>query len=416
MTPLNSDTDDKTSAALFRDLSLELVRDRNNKSSDVTTPPRPSTGIVLNQEQSAEASKIAKEMNVGDELSIVDFAFKKQTDLAALAESWGTTGKLGDAGKVGELFAELEKTFEKLCPNPQDKKRHIAVRVGKALVNNTVGFVPLIGSRIAGVSEKAIDAMTKISEVRPVAMQIITTMLEQVALLKADWGKLNVIADKTEKEIQNLGVLAVAAETRHLKEKEDLERRAMTLPTHELRKASGVVRRLGERAHNLVIAYNAAQNGLLALRIEQETLVDLVHLVQDGVAVMVPEWDRQLQLAITAQKTGVVKKMAVAARHATGEAMKANAAQVQKNRLDVIELGSQGVLPIEALILSVGQIAETIRKGAELQSKQDESWKKNEKELAKAQTAVRNAMHMALAITREAASGVDNQTTLVAIQ
>ncbi|MCI5224034.1 MAG: hypothetical protein D3924_15530, partial [Candidatus Electrothrix sp. AR4] len=233
--------------------------------------------------------------------SVLAFGVSSQKGLVDFTDSVLTNIRSGDAGPAGQLLSHLKGKILDL------DVRGLPVSAGGRLSSVAAG-IPIIGGWLSSKVDAA-HAFIRRYEILKVQIDDIARKLEaektnQIVHL----NRLDTLHERNEEYFDALEVVIAAGELKMVEMEEQFEQRRQILADQSsadakelqnLKDFGGSIQSLDRRLYNLKLARASAVTSGPTIRVAQEGSKAIVEMIQDSILMMIPEWKKQLVIAIS---------------------------------------------------------------------------------------------------------------------
>jgi uncharacterized protein YaaN involved in tellurite resistance len=301
--------------------------------------PAPPAAGPLSPEEQARAGEIARQIDVSDAQSVIQYGLPAQSRIATFADSLLGDVRNKDAGTGGEALGDLLKKVRELDID--------------ALAPSGKGRIPIVGrfsnafnrfatkyQKVAGSIDRIVDALER----------------ARMALLK-DMTVLDKMFELNLEYLKQLDVYIAAGEqvldemhTRRLPELE-VEARTSQDPMAAQRFADlqQSVTRFERRLHDLKLTRTIAVQTAPQIRLIQGSDHDLVEKIQSSILTTVPLWKNQIVIAISLYRQQKALELQKSVTETTNELLAKNAELLREGQAKVGREVERGIVDVETL-------------------------------------------------------------------
>lgn len=308
------------------------------------------------------AQELVAKLDFSRTQAVLAFGVSSQKGLVDFTDSVLNNIRSGDAGPAGQLMADLKGKILDL------DVRGLPQSAGGAL-SRFVGALPIVGGWLAAKVDAA-RAFIRRYETLKVRIDNILRKLEaeknnQITHV----NRLDTLFERNNEYFDQLEVIIAAGELKMAEMEAEFERQRQNLAAQngvdakelqDVKELCDCLQSLDRRLYNLKLARASATTSGPIIRVAQQGSKAIVEMIQDSILMMVPEWKKQLVIAISLfdQTQAAVKK-------AQGEGF-VNVEALQQMTDKLIQIIDQG---IKMDVEKRQKLAEGLQKLAEAEEK-----------------------------------------------
>jgi uncharacterized protein YaaN involved in tellurite resistance len=329
--------------------------------------------------------------------SVLAFGVSDQKGLVDFTDSVLTNIRAGDAGPAGHLMSDLKGKILDLDVRGLPKSAG-----GK--VSALLGGIPVVGGWL---SAKFDDARAFIRRYETLKVQIdqITRKLEAEKTNQiAHVNRLDTLYERNEEYFDALEVTIAAGEMKMVEMEGQFEQRRQELAAQssvdakelqELKDFGDAIQSLDRRIYNLKLARASAVTSGPTIRVAQEGSKAIVEMIQDSILMMIPEWKKQLVIAISLFDQKRAMAMVNETRDMTNNLMMSTADMLGQTQATVKKAQGEGFVKVETLQKMTDKLIQTIDQGIKMDAENKEKRAQGLQKLAEAEGKLKEALQAA---------------------
>lgn len=329
--------------------------------------------------------------------SVLAFGVSSQKGLVDFTDSVLTNVRAGDSGPTGQLMSNLKGKILDLDVRGLPKSAG-----GK--FSAFAGNIPIIGGWLAAKVDAA-RAFIRRYETLKVQIDDISRKLEEEKVSQIEHiNRLDTLYERNEEYFDTLEVVIAAGELKMSDMEEQFEQQRQTLAAQngvdakelqDLKDFGDCIQSLDRRLYNLKIARASAVTSGPTIRIAQEGSKAIVEMIQDSILMMVPEWKKQLVIAISLFDQKQAMAMVNETRDMTNEMMMSTADMLGETQATVKKAQGEGFIKVETLQKMTDKLVQTIEQGIKMDAENKRKRTQGIEKLAEAEGKLKAALKAA---------------------
>uniref|UniRef100_UPI004055E17E toxic anion resistance protein n=1 Tax=Candidatus Electronema sp. TaxID=2698783 RepID=UPI004055E17E len=352
-------------------------------------------------DKAPEKLKAAQAMLPGLDFSrsqaVLAYGVSSQKGLVDFTDSVLTNIRSGDAGPAGQLMSDLKGKILDL------DVRGLPQSAGGAL-SRFAGSLPLVGGWLAAKVDAA-RAFIRRYETLKVQIDDITRKLEgektnQISHL----NRLDTLFERNDEYFDQLEVVIAAGELKLAEMEAQFEQQRQTLAVQngvdakelqDLKDFGDCIQSLDRRLYNLKLARTSALTSGPTIRVAQQGSKAIVEMIQDSILMMIPEWKKQLVIAISLFDQKRAMAMVNETREMTNNMMMSTAEMLGETQAAVKKAQGEGFVKVETLQKMTDKLIQTIDQGIKMDVENREKRAEGLQKLAEAEDKLKAALKAA---------------------
>ena len=300
--------------------------------------------------------------------AVLAYGVSSQKGLVDFTDSVLTNIRSGDAGPAGQLMSDLKGKILDL------DVRGLPQSAGGAL-SRFAGSLPLVGNWLAA-KVNAARAFMRRYETLKVQIDAITKRLEgektnQISHL----NRLDTLFERNNEYFNQLEVIIAAGELKLTEMEAQFEQQRQTLAAQngvdakdlqDLKDFGDCIQSLDRRIYNLKLARASATTSGPIIRVAQQGSKAIVEMIQDSILMMIPEWKKQLVIAISLFDQKRAMAMVNETREMTNSMMLSTAEMLGETQAAVKKAQGEGFVKVETLQIMTDKLIQTIDQGIKM--------------------------------------------------
>lgn len=300
--------------------------------------------------------------------AVLAYGVSSQKGLVDFTDSVLTNIRSGDAGPAGQLMSDLKGKILDL------DVRGLPQSAGGAL-SRFAGSLPLVGNWLAAKVDAA-RAFMRRYETLKVQIDAITKRLEgektnQISHL----NRLDTLFERNNEYFNQLEVIIAAGELKLTEMEAQFEQQRQTLAAQngvdakdlqDLKDFGDCIQSLDRRIYNLKLARASATTSGPIIRVAQQGSKAIVEMIQDSILMMIPEWKKQLVIAISLFDQKRAMAMVNETREMTNSMMLSTAEMLGETQAAVKKAQGEGFVKVETLQIMTDKLIQTIDQGIKM--------------------------------------------------
>jgi len=352
-------------------------------------------------EKSPEKMQAARDMlptlDFSRTQSVLAFGVSSQKGLVDFTDSVLTNIRSGDAGPTGQLMANLKGKILDL------DVRGLPQSTGGKLSAIAAG-IPVIGGWLSAKVDAA-RAFIRRYEVLKVQIDDITRKLEAEKTNQIEHlNCLDTLYERNEEYFDALEVTIAAGELKMVEMEGQFEQQRQAFAAQSsvdakelqsLKDFGDAVQSLDRRLYNLKLARVSAITSGPTIRIAQEGSKAIVEMIQDSILMMIPEWKKQLVIAISLFDQKKAMAMVNETRDMTNNLMMSTAEMLGETQATVKKAQGEGFVKVETLQKMTDKLVQTIDQGIQMDAQNKQKRAEGIQKLAEAEEKLKEALRAA---------------------
>ena len=329
--------------------------------------------------------------------SVLAFGVSSQKGLVSFTDSVLSNIRSGDAGPAGQLMSNLKGKILDL------DVRGLPKSAGGKL-SAVAAKIPVIGTWLSSKVDNA-RAFIRRYEALKIQIDDITRKLEAEKTNQIEHiNRLDTLHERNEEYFDALEVTIVAGELKLLEMEQQFEQQRQDFAAR-----SGVVARdlqslkdfgdalqfLDRRLYNLKLARASALTSGPTIRVAQEGSKAIVEMIQDSILMMIPEWKKQLVIAVSLFDQKRAMAMVNETREMTNDLMTSTADMLGQNQATVKNAQGEGFVKVETLQKMTDKLVQTIDQGIQMDVANKQKRAEGIRKLAEAEGKLKQALNAA---------------------
>ncbi|WP_417910471.1 toxic anion resistance protein [Candidatus Electronema sp. PJ] len=343
------------------------------------------------------AQEMVAKLDFSKTQAVLAFGVSSQKGLVDFTDSVLTKIRSGDAGPTGQLMSDLKGKILDL------DVRGLPQSAGSAL-SRVVGNLPVVGGWLAAKVDAA-RAFIRRYETLKVQIDDITKKLEgektnQISHL----NRLDTLYDRNNEYFDQLEVVIAAGELKQVEMEAQFEQQRQNLAAQngvdakelqDLKDFGDCIQSLDRRLYNLKLARASAVTSGPTIRIAQEGSKAIVEMIQDSILMMIPEWKKQLVIAISLFDQKRAMAMVNETREMTNNLMLSTAEMLGETQAAVKKVQGEGFVKVETLQKMTDKLLQTIDQGIKMDIENRQKRAEGLEKLAEAEEKLKAALKSA---------------------
>jgi uncharacterized protein YaaN involved in tellurite resistance len=329
--------------------------------------------------------------------SVIAFGVSDQKGLVDFTDSVLTNIRSGDAGPAGQLMSNLKGKILDL------DVRGLPTSAGGKL-SAIAANIPVIGGWL---SSKVDDARAFIRRYETLKVQIddITRKLEAEKTNQIEHlNRLDTLYERNEEYFDALELTIAAGEMKMIEMEGQFEQQRQTLAAQEtvdarelqsLKDFGDSIQFLDRRLYNLKLARASAITSGPTIRVAQEGSKAIVEMIQESILMMIPEWKKQLVIAISLFDQKRAMAMVNETRDMTNNLMMSTAEMLGQTQAEVKKAQGEGFVKVETLQKMTDKLVQTIDQGIQMDAQNKIKRAEGVQKLAEAEEKLKEALKAA---------------------
>lgn len=337
----------------------------------------------LKDEEKKKVEQIARELDVSDSQSVIQFGVGTQSGISSFSDTILSEIRSRDSGYVGGILTDLMLKVKSL-------------NVGDLTGESGVSKIPIIGSlihsakkSIAGFDKLSVQIEKIVDELTKARMQLLKdiTMLDSLFERNISYIReldLYILAGKMKmKEIQEKILPELRAKAEQTKDAIDAQK---------VQDMTQALSRLEKKIHDLQLSRMIAIQTNPQVRLIQSSNQVLVEKIQSSILNTIPLWKNQVVIAIGLFRQKKALEAQKEVTKTTNELLQKNAEMLKEGTVEVARESEKGIVEIETLKKVHDNLIQTIDETIKIQQEGSLKRRQAETELAKLETELKNKL------------------------
>lgn len=329
--------------------------------------------------------------------SVLAFGVSSQKGLVSFTDSVLSNIRSGDAGPAGQLMSNLKGKILDL------DVRGLPKSAGGKL-SAVAANIPVIGTWLSSKVDNA-RAFIRRYEALKIQIDDITRKLEAEKTNQIEHiNRLDTLHERNEEYFDALEVTIVAGELKLVEMEQQFEQQRQDLAARSvvdardlqaLKDFGDAVQFLDRRLYNLKLARASALTSGPTIRVAQEGSKAIVEMIQDSILMMIPEWKKQLVIAVSLFDQKRAMAMVNETREMTNDLMTSTADMLGQNQATVKNAQGEGFVKVETLQKMTDKLVQTIDQGIQMDVANKQKRAEGIRKLAEAEGKLKQALNAA---------------------
>jgi uncharacterized protein YaaN involved in tellurite resistance len=329
--------------------------------------------------------------------SVLAFGVSSQKGLVDFTDSVLTNIRSGDAGPTGQLMSNLKGKILDL------DVRGLPKSAGGKL-SSFVSYIPVIGGWLSSKVDAA-RAFIRRYETLKVQIDDITRKLEAEKTNQIEHlNRLDTLYERNEEYFDMLEITIAAGEIKLVEMEEQFQQQRQTLAAQSavdprelqaLKDFGDSIQSLDRRLYNLKLARASAITSGPTIRVAQEGSKAIVEMIQESILMMIPEWKKQLVIAISLFDQKRAMAMVNETRNMTNDLMMSTADMLGETQATVKKAQGEGFVKVETLQKMTDKLVQTIDQGIKMDAQNKQKRAEGIQKLAQAEEKLKEALKAA---------------------
>ncbi len=329
--------------------------------------------------------------------SVLAFGVSSQKGLVDFTDSVLTNIRSGDAGPAGQLMANLKGKILDL------DVRSLPTSTGGKL-SAIAASIPVIGNWLSSKVDEA-RAFIRRYEALKIQIDDITRKLEAEKTNQIEHvNRLDTLYERNEEYFDALEVTIAAGELKMIEMEQHFEQQRHAFAAQssvDARELQGLkdfgdaIQSLDRRIYNLKLARASAITSGPTIRIAQEGSKAIVEMIQESILMMIPEWKKQLVIAISLFDQKRAMAMVNETREMTNNLMMSTAEMLGETQATVKKAQGEGFVKVETLQKMTDKLVQTIDQGIQMDAQNKQKRAEGVQKLAEAEEKLKEALKAA---------------------
>ncbi|MGR0481610.1 MAG: toxic anion resistance protein [Candidatus Electronema sp. V4] len=300
--------------------------------------------------------------------AVLAYGVGSQKGLVDFTDSVLTNIRSGDAGPAGQLMADLKGKILDL------DVRGLPQSAGGAL-SRFAGSLPLVGGWLAAKVDAARAFIRRYETLKVQIDSIIKRLEGEKTNQISHLNRLDTLFERNNEYFNQLEVVIAAGELKLAEMEAQFEQQRQTLAAQngvdakelqDLKDFGDCIQSLDRRIYNLKLARASATTSGPIIRVAQQGSKAIVEMIQDSILMMIPEWKKQLVIAISLFDQKRAMTMVNETREMTNNMMMSTAEMLGETQAAVKKAQGEGFVKVETLQLMTDKLIQTIDQGIKM--------------------------------------------------
>lgn len=365
-------------------LSTDLTQDQQTEVQQMQQTNQATTAQQLldklPKERQAQAKELAKQIDVNDSQSVLEYGADAQAKLGDFSQQMLSKVQAQDVGPIGDTLSELmykldEANPDELTEEKQGLLKRMFSRVKKSVYEMTAKYQQ-IGAQIDKIAIKLDREKDGLLEDNK--------MLEALYHKNKDFfDALNLYIAASEIKMEELRTELIPAAQ---------QKAAETNDQMDAQAANDLMQfydRLDKRTHDLRLTRQITIQQAPQIRLIQNTNQLLAEKIQSSINTAIPLWKNQVAIALTLlrQRDAVATQRQVS--DTTNELLKKNSEMLKVSAIENAQENERSVVDIETLKQTQSDLVETIQETMRIQSEGRQKRQAAEQELVQLEDSLK---------------------------
>ncbi|WP_417916388.1 toxic anion resistance protein [Candidatus Electronema sp. JC] len=352
-------------------------------------------------DKAPEKLKAAQAMLPGLDFSrsqaVLAYGVSSQKGLVDFTDSVLTNIRSGDAGPAGQLMSDLKGKILDL------DVRGLPQSAGGAL-SRFAGSLPLVGGWLAAKVDAARAFIRRYETLKVQIDSIIKRLEGEKTNQISHLNRLDTLFERNNEYFNQLEVVIAAGELKLAEMEAQFEQQRQTLAAQngvdakelqDLKDFGDCIQSLDRRLYNLKLARTSALTSGPTIRVAQQGSKAIVEMIQDSILMMIPEWKKQLVIAISLFDQKRAMAMVNETREMTNNMMMSTAEMLGETQAAVKKAQGEGFVKVETLQKMTDKLIQTIDQGIKMDVENRQKRAEGLQKLAEAEDKLKAALKAA---------------------
>ncbi|MGX9727612.1 MAG: toxic anion resistance protein [Candidatus Electronema sp. VV] len=352
-------------------------------------------------EKSPEKLKAAQAMlptlDFSRSQAVLAYGVSSQKGLVDFTDSVLTNIRSGDAGPAGQLMSDLKGKILDL------DVRGLPQSAGGAL-SRFAGSLPLVGGWLAAKVDAARAFIRRYETLKVQIDSIIKRLEGEKTNQISHLNRLDTLFERNNEYFNQLEVVIAAGELKLAEMEAQFEQQRQTLAVQngvdakelqDLKDFGDCIQSLDRRLYNLKLARTSALTSGPTIRVAQQGSKAIVEMIQDSILMMIPEWKKQLVIAISLFDQKRAMAMVNQTREMTNNMMLSTAEMLGETQAAVKKAQGEGFVKVETLQKMTDKLIQTIDQGIKMDVENRQKRAEGLQKLAEAEDKLKAALKAA---------------------
>jgi uncharacterized protein YaaN involved in tellurite resistance len=329
--------------------------------------------------------------------AVLAYGVGSQKGLVDFTDSVLTNIRSGDAGPAGQLMADLKGKILDL------DVRGLPQSAGGAL-SRFAGSLPLVGGWLAAKVDAARAFIRRYETLKVQIDDIVRRLDGEKTNQISHLNRLDTLFERNNEYFNQLEVVIAAGELKLAEMEAEFEQQRQTLAAQngvdakelqDLKDFGDCIHSLDRRIYNLKLARASATTSGPIIRVAQQGSKAIVEMIQESILMMVPEWKKQLVIAISLFDQKRAMAMVNETREMTNNLMLSTAEMLGETQAAVKKAQGEGYVKVETLQQMTDKLIQTIDQGIKMDVENRQKRAEGLQKLAEAEEKLKAALKAA---------------------
>ncbi len=348
-------------------------------------------------EKMAEARSMATSLDFNKSNTVLGFGVSDQKGLVDFTDKVLNNVRAGDAGPVGQLMSDLKGKILDLDVGALPKSTG-----GK--LSSFVSHIPVIGGWISSQIDAA-RAFMRRYETLKIQIDDITKKLDTEKTNQLEHlNRLDTLYERNDEYFDALELVIAAGELKMLEMENKFDQRRQDLAAQENTEAKELqnlkdfgdkIQTLDRRIYNLKLGRASAVTSGPTIRVAQEGSRAIVEMIQESILMMIPEWKKQLVIAISLFDQKRAMALIDETRDMTNNLMLSTADMLGQTQTSIKQAQGEGFVKVETLQKMTDKLIKTIDDGIRMDLENKQKRAEGIQKLAEAEESLKKTLKSA---------------------
>lgn len=329
--------------------------------------------------------------------AVLAYGVSSQKGLVDFTDSVLTNIRSGDAGPAGQLMSDLKGKILDL------DVRGLPQSAGGAL-SRFAGSLPLVGGWLAAKVDAARAFIRRYETLKVQIDSIIKRLEGEKTNQISHLNRLDTLFERNNEYFNQLEVVIAAGELKLAEMEAQFEQQRQTLAAQngvdakelqDLKDFGDCIQSLDRRLYNLKLARTSALTSGPIIRVAQQGSKAIVEMIQDSILMMIPEWKKQLVIAISLFDQKRAMAMVNETREMTNNMMLSTAEMLGETQAAVKKAQGEGFVKVETLQKMTDKLIQTIDQGIKMDVENRQKRAEGLQKMAEAEDKLKAALKSA---------------------
>jgi len=329
--------------------------------------------------------------------AVLSYGVSDQKGLVDFTDTVLSNVRAGDAGPAGQLMSDLKGKIMDL-----DVGGLPASAGGKfsAVASN----IPFVGDWLAAQIDAARAFMRRYETLKVQIDEISDRLDAEKTNQLEHLNRLDTLHERNDEYFDMLEIVIAAGELKLQEMEATFGQRREELAVQasvdardfqDLKDFGDTIQALDRRIYNLKLARTSAITSGPTIRIAQEGSKAIIEMIQDSILMMIPEWKKQLVIAISLFDQKRAMEMVNDTRNMTNEMMRSTADMLGQSQAVIKQAQGEGFVKVETLQHMTDKLIQTIDDGIRMDMENRKKRADGIRQLAEAEEKLKEALKSA---------------------